>query len=176
MSAAPKSFAASYAAAGKIARAGRAGFTLLEVMIAIAVLGIALLALLSLEHQDLQSVIRGQDISRAAMLAQALMTQAELERFPALGTTSGNFDQIYSGQYPNFRWTRSVTPSSAFPDLRMVQIDVLYGPNLGRDFSVVEFMHSPAPQVATPQSQAPQNPALQGSQPGAEAPYTAPVD
>jgi hypothetical protein len=28
-------------------------------------------------------------------------------------------------------------------------------------------MHNPTPQVATPQSQAPQNPALQGSQPGA---------
>jgi general secretion pathway protein I len=164
MSAGAKTIAGPYAAAGEITRGGRAGFTLLEVMIAIAVLGIALLALLSLEHQDLQSVIRGQDISRAAMLAQALMTQAELERFPALGTSSGNFDQIYSGRYPNFRWTRSVEPSSVFPDLRMVQIDVLYGPNLGRDYSVVEFMHSPAPQIATPQSQAPQNPALQGSE------------
>jgi general secretion pathway protein I len=143
------------------------GFTLLEVLIAIAVLGIALLALLSLEHQDLQSVIRGQEISRASMLAQALMTQAELERFPALGNTSGNFDQMYSGQYPNFRWARSVQPSSAFPDLRMVQVNVLYGPHFGRTYAVVEFMHNPAPQVATPQSQAPQNPALQGSQPGA---------
>ena len=82
MSPGPKTIAGPSAAAGKIARAMWAGFTLLEVMIAIAVLGIALLALLSLEHQDLQSVIRGQEISRAAMLAQALMTQAELERFP----------------------------------------------------------------------------------------------
>ncbi len=176
MSPGPKTFAGLCAAAGKIARASRAGFTLLEVMIAIAVLGIALLALLSLEHQDLQSVIRGQEISRAAMLAQALMTQAELERFPPLGTTSGNFDQMYSGRYPNFRWTRSVEPSSTFPDLRMVEIHVLYGPNLGRNYSVVEFMHNPAPQVATPQSQAPQNPALQGSQPGAAGPGAAPED
>ena len=176
MSHGPKMFAGAFAAAGKIARAGRAGFTLIEVMIAIAVLGIALLALLSLEHQDLQSVIRGQEISRAAMLAQTLMTQAELERFPALGTTSGNFDQLYAGQYPNYRWTRSVLPSSVFPDLRKVEIDVLYGPNLGRSYAVVEFVHNPLPQVATPQSQAPQNPALQGSQPGADAPGAAPGD
>jgi general secretion pathway protein I len=175
MSRGPKTFAWPCAVAGKIARAGRTGFTLLEVMIAISVLGIALLALLSLEHQDLQSVIRGQDISRAAMLAQVLMTQAELERFPALGATSGNFDQIYSGRYPNFRWTRSVEPSSTFPDLRMVEIHVLYGPHLGRNYSVVEFMHNPAPQVATPQSQAPQNPALQGS-PGAGAPGAPPPE
>jgi general secretion pathway protein I len=176
MSRGPKTFAGFCAAARKIARAGRAGFTLIEVMIAVGVLGIALLALLSLEHQDLQSVIRAQDISRAAMLAQALMTQAELERFPILGSTSGNFDQIYPGRYPNFRWTRLVTPSSVFPDLHEVEIHVFYGPRLGRDYSVVEFMHSPVPQVATPQSQAPQNPALQGSQPGAMAPGGAPMN
>jgi general secretion pathway protein I len=165
-----KACARAPVAGRKIAPAARAGFTLLEVLIAIAVLGIALLALLSLEHQDLQSVIRGQDISRAAMLAQALMTQAELERFPQVGTTNGNFNQMYSGQYPNFRWTRSVEPLPVFPDLRKVEVHIRYGPRLGRDYSVVEFMHNPLPQVVTPQGQAPQNPALQGSQPGAQAP------
>jgi general secretion pathway protein I len=164
MSHGAKAYTGAAAAAEKIAPAARAGFTLLEVLIAIAVLGIALLALLSLEHQDLQSVIRGQDISRAAMLAQALMTQAETERFPQPGTTS-----------PNFRWTRSVEPSPVFPDLRKVEIHILYGPRLGRDYSVVEFMHNPLPQVVTPQGQAPQNPALQGSQQGAQAP-AAPQD
>jgi general secretion pathway protein I len=143
----------------------RAGFTLLEVLIAVAVLGISLLALLSLDHQDLQSVIHGQQISRAAMLARALMTKAELERFPPLGKTSGNFDQMYSGQYPGYRWSRSVVTSTSFLDLRKVQIDVYYGPRMARDYSIVEFMHNPMPQVATPQSQAPQNPGLQGSQP-----------
>jgi general secretion pathway protein I len=138
--------------------AGRAGFTLLEVLIAVAVLGIALLALLSLDHQDLQSVIRGQQISRAAMLGRALMTKAELERFPPLGRTSGNFDQMYSGQYPGYRWSRSVVTSMTFLDLRKVQIDVYYGPHMTRDYSIVEFMHNPMPQVLTPQ-------ALQGSQP-----------
>jgi general secretion pathway protein I len=160
----------------EIARAARTGFTLLEVLIAIAVLGIALLALLSLEHQDLQSVVRGQEMTRAAMLAQAVMTQAELERFPPLGTSSGNFDQMYAGQYPDFRWTRAVSPSATFPDLRKVEIHVLYGPRLTRDYGLVEFLHNPVPQVATPQSQAPQNPALQGSQAPAEAPGAAPVD
>ncbi|HTQ25859.1 MAG TPA: type II secretion system minor pseudopilin GspI [Candidatus Binataceae bacterium] len=160
----------------EIARAAGRGFTLLEVLIAIAVLGIAMLALLSLEHQDLQSVVRGQEMTRAAMLAQAVMTQAELERFPPLGTSSGNFDQMYAGQYPGFRWTRSVEPSGNFPDLRKVEIHVIYGPRLGRDYGLVEFLHNPVPQLATPQSQAPQNPALQGSQPPAEAPGAAPVD
>ena len=70
-----------------------AGFTLLEVMVAMAVLGIALLALLTLHHQSLQSVIHSRDISRAGMLSQTIMTQAELEQFPQLGVTKGNFER-----------------------------------------------------------------------------------
>ena len=47
---------------------GRGGFTLLEVMVAMAVLGIAMLALLTLHHQSLESVIHCRDIARAGML------------------------------------------------------------------------------------------------------------
>lgn len=147
------------------ARRARPGFTLLEVLIAIAVLGIALMALLALQHQDLQSVIRAQEISRAAMLAQTLMTQAELQRVPALGTTNGNFNELYPGKYPNYRWIRTVAPSASFPDLRKVDIRVIYGPHLGRSFEVTEFLHDPRPRIVTPQGQAPQNPALQGGTP-----------
>ncbi|MBI3759086.1 MAG: prepilin-type N-terminal cleavage/methylation domain-containing protein, partial [Deltaproteobacteria bacterium] len=46
----------------------RHAFTLLEVMIAVAFIGIAMLALLSLHQSNLQSVIRGQDLTQASML------------------------------------------------------------------------------------------------------------
>ena len=128
-----------------IAKTLPAAFTLLEVMIAVAFIGIALLALLSLHHSNLQSVIRGQDLTRAAMLAQAVMTQAEMERFPSPGTTQGDFSQIYPGQYPNFRWQRSVDPSPLFPDVCRVEVRVLYGPQLRRSFDLIEFMHNPLP-------------------------------
>jgi general secretion pathway protein I len=142
------------------------GFTLIEVLIAVGVLGIALMALLSLHHQDLQSVIRAQEISRAAMLAETLMTQAELQRYPPLGATKGDFSEIYPNQYPHYRWSRIVTPSAVFPDLRKVEIRIYYGPNFDRSFNVVEFLHNPMPQINTLQNQAPQNPALQGGEPG----------
>lgn len=118
-------------------------FTLLEVMIAIAVLGIAMLALLSLQHQDLQSVIAAQELSRAAMLAQTLMTQAEMQRFPPLGTTRGDFHRLYPGEYPNFRWERIVEASGIFPDVREVEIRVIFGSGFGRSFDLVEFIHNP---------------------------------
>jgi general secretion pathway protein I len=121
------------------------GFTLLEVMVSLAIVGIAMLALLSLYHQDLQSVIRGQELSRAAMLAQAVMTQTELSGFPQVAATSGDFQQMYPNQYPNFRWERIVAESAAFPDIRKVTIVIHFGPRFGKRFGLVEFVHNPQP-------------------------------
>jgi len=123
----------------------RAGFTLLEVMLAMAVLGIALMALLALHHQSLQSVIHGQDISRAAQLAQAVMSVAEMERFPDVGMTKGNFETLFPKEYPNFTWEQIVTLSGFFPDVCKVQVIVFYGPNQSKSFTLTEFMHNPIP-------------------------------
>ena len=121
------------------------GFTLLEVMVAMAILGIALLGLLSLHHQSVQSVIRAQQSTRASMLAQAVMTEAELERFPDLGRTSGDFESAFPGEFPDYRWQRVVADSGMFPDVRKVTILIAYGPGLRQHFELVEFLHSPVP-------------------------------
>jgi len=114
-------------------------------MVAIAILGTALVSLLSLHHQSMQSVIRAQEMTRASMLAQAVMTEAELERFPDLGRSSGDFQSSFPGQFRDFRWERVVQASSNFPDVREVKIFVRYGPSLSRSFALVEFLHSPIP-------------------------------
>ncbi len=129
-------------------RSARA-FTLIEVMVAIAILGIALMGLLSLQHQSIQSVIRAQQSTRASMLAQAVMTEAELEQFPDLGYTHGNFNASFPGEFPDFQWERMVTASGMFPDVREVQVAVHYGPNLSQSFTICEFMHSPVPPDTT---------------------------
>src|SRR5258707_14523551 len=90
-------------------RAG--GFTLLEVMVAIAILGIALLGLLGLQHQSMQSVIRAQQSTRASMLAQAVMTETELERYPDLGRSNGDFESSFPGEFKDFRCEREVAAS-----------------------------------------------------------------
>ena len=123
----------------------RAGFTLLEVMIAVAFIGIAMLALLSLHQNNLDSVIRAQNLTRAAMLAQQLMSTAEADRFPLPGQTHGDFTRDYPGQYPNFRWEREVSVLPQFPDVRRVRVSIMYGRHFGRHFDLVEFMHNPTP-------------------------------
>ena len=121
------------------------GFTLLEVMVAMAILGIALLGLLGLQHQSMQSVIRAQQSTRASMLAQAVMTEAEIERFPDLGRTTGDFQSAFPGEFPDFRWEREVDPSAMFPDVRVVKVLIRYGPTLSQNFELVEYLHSPIP-------------------------------
>lgn len=123
----------------------RRGFTLLEVMLAIAVLGIALAGLLGLQNQSLQTVLLGQETTQASLLAEALMTEVELEQFPPVGVTRGEFERLFPGQYRNYKWQKTVVPSELFPDVRKVEVRVVYGPGLRRNFTLVEFVHNPTP-------------------------------
>ncbi len=144
-----------------------AGFTLLEVMIAVAVLGIAMLSLLSLHDSNLQGVMRGKELSTASVLAQGLMTNAEMERVPRIGITSGDFQRLFAGAYRNFKWERTVEMSAMFPDVRKVQVTVFYGPRWGKHFSLVEFLHDPTPQLLPGQPAPGGNP---GGQPAPRRP------
>jgi general secretion pathway protein I len=121
------------------------GFTLLEVMIAVAFIGIAMLALLTLHNRNLHSVIGAQEMSRAAVLAQAVMAQAETARYPDLGSTSGDFQRDYPGEYPSYRWQRNVAATAGMQDLRTVTVRILYGSTGKRIFELDEIMHNPSP-------------------------------
>ena len=105
---------------------GRAGFTLLEVLVAVAVLGLALVSLLGLHVRDLALLERAQRITDGTLLARALMTEAEVEPFPDIGLTSGDFEERYPGQFPSLRWEREVTPTPV-PDVREIRIRVFHG-------------------------------------------------
>jgi general secretion pathway protein I len=154
-----------------IVLAPHGGFTLLEVMISIAILGMGLLALLSLHHQSMQSVIAAQDETRAAMLAQVVMTNAELQRYPDDGATHGDFHELYPNKYPNYSWARIVTESGIFPDVRKVRVIIYYGVNSSRSFAITEFLHNPIPPEEMQQMQG--NAARQGGAPvGQMAPPT----
>ena len=139
-------------------------FTLLEVMIAVAFIGIAMLALISLHRSDLDSVIRGQDLTRAAMLAQQVMSTAEVERFPLPGQTRGDFAHEHrNGEFANFRWEREVDAIPEFPDMRRVRVTIFYGRGFGRRFNLFEYMHNPNP-PPLPNQPDTNNPAESGDQ------------
>jgi hypothetical protein len=97
-------------------------------MVALAVLATAFTALLGLHVRNLQTVARDQAYLEAILLARTLITDVELARAAEIGTSSGDFEATYPGEYPGFRWERTVVETGLF-DTREVRIRVI--PPLG---------------------------------------------
>ena len=110
------------------------GFTLLEVLIAMAILALSLPILLGLRNWDLDLQSRAADITAATMLAQEKLMEAELSLVYAIGETSGDFRNPPLGyqtlgdsaeRAEKYRWKRiiSTTPLNA---VREVKIQILW--------------------------------------------------
>ena len=74
-----------------MAAASGNGFTLFEVLIAMAILALAMPILLGLRNWDLDLHARAADITAATMLAQEKLIEAELSPVYPVGETSGDF-------------------------------------------------------------------------------------
>jgi general secretion pathway protein I len=85
---------------------GAAGFTLLEVMVALAIVAIALVPLLRLHLLSLDATMRAQDLTTAVLLAQEHI--AALFPFPEPGEEKGGYDDP---TLAGFRWQTVVTES-----------------------------------------------------------------
>ena len=108
----------SSARTARLPKADPAGFTLLEVMVAIAVIAIALVPLLRLHLLSLDATLYAQDLTIAVGLAQDIM--AQMPARPEAGDNQGTFD---AAVYNRFKWQTSVgekeeigTPGLALPD------------------------------------------------------------
>jgi prepilin-type N-terminal cleavage/methylation domain-containing protein len=102
------------------------GFTLLEVLVAVAVLGVGLVSLLGLHVRNIDLIARDQRVTEATMLARGLMAEVDAEPFPALGLTDGDFELVYPERYPDLRWEREVL-TTPVPDVREVRVRVFRG-------------------------------------------------
>jgi len=96
------------------------GFTLLEVLLAIAVLAIALPVLLGLRNFDMDLHERARQMTEATLLAQEKMLESELAGVYPIGETTGEFLNAPLGaplttqafERPvGYRWKRIVSPT-----------------------------------------------------------------
>ena len=100
--------------------ASQAGFTLLEVMIALAVLAITLMAILDLFNYDLALNGHSTNLTRASLLAQERVAAVELSGLRDVGVWTGTFPG-----YEGFGWKMQVEPAP-LDFLREVRIQVFW--------------------------------------------------
>lgn len=81
------------------------GFTLLEVMIAVAIIAIALTALLGSQAQSLSLANEAKFNTTAALLAQGRMARIEFEGEESMVGDSGDFGE----DFPGYRWETRVS-------------------------------------------------------------------
>lgn len=79
------------------------GFTLLEIVVAVAIVAVVLVALIGLQLRSLDATIRAQDLTTAVLLAQGKL--ASLGTFPEPGEDKGTFE---GPELDRFHWTTTV--------------------------------------------------------------------
>jgi general secretion pathway protein I len=107
----------------------RAGFTLIEVLAALLVLGIALTALLSTQTGGIRLRSRAEAITVATFLLQARMTELELGPVPEVGTREGDFGP----DRPEYRWELAVADAPFPPNVREVRLAVRWPEGRGEE-------------------------------------------
>ncbi len=114
------------------------GFTLLELLVAMAILATALVGLVSLHNRSLQLTIRADRLSTATLLAQEMVTRTQLEGLRARRQKSGDFSELYPDQYPHFRWHRTIQ-TTPIEGLWELQVRVAWGEGTDEGCAVTLF-------------------------------------
>jgi len=101
------------------------GFTLLEIMVALAIIAVAFVALLGLRNRDIVLHDEARAVIAATALAQQRMADATIGGFPDIGTSEGRFDD----EHVRFTWRQEVSPTDLFSTdlVREVRVTVAWG-------------------------------------------------
>lgn len=118
------------------------GFTLIEVMVALAVFSLAALALLRLEGATIRSTDTLGRTLEASLVARDVAVEAVTDaRAPTLGLGAGV--AVEGGR--EWSWTRQVSPTG---DPRVLRIDVTVTDSRGQQLGRMTMIRPPAPPAA----------------------------
>lgn len=101
------------------------GFSLLEVMIALAIVAIALVSLLGLANRSIGLNGHLQRLTQATLLAQQRMT--EIEHASERGTLSADAEEgAFEEPFADYRW-RTLYEDTMLASVKMVTVVVAWG-------------------------------------------------
>jgi type II secretion system protein I len=121
---------------------GSSGFTLLEVMVALAVIAFAFVGLLGLNGRNIKGIADDQQLTRATLLARELVSQIQFQ------VASGGLQQLDDSHgtfegYPGFRWERQVL-TTGLDEVREVVVRVIWDERRPNACELVYFVRDPA--------------------------------
>ena len=84
------------------------GFTLLEVMVAVAIMAMVLVTLLGLQNRTMQDVTVAEHITTATMLAKRLMTNMIMVKPQSPFEDEGAFTE---DEFKGYTWKKTIDPT-----------------------------------------------------------------
>jgi general secretion pathway protein I len=111
------------------------GFTLLEVMIALAIIAVAFVALLGLRNSDIVMHDRARAVIQATALAQQRLGDTVVGPFPDIGSSEGRFDD----EHARYGWRQEVAPTP-FDFVREVRVSVTWDPPRDERVDLVRYV------------------------------------
>jgi len=122
------------------------GFTLLEVMVAVAIIAIALTALLGSHSQSISLAGEAKFYTTASLLAQKKMAELELAGFDDLVNDGGDFGE----EFPGYRWEVKVDKADfeGFEEMtkhiKQIDLALYYGEGSRYAYMLKLFHFAPA--------------------------------
>ena len=126
-------------------KTGRPGFTLLEVMVAMAIIAIALTAVLGSQSQSVSLANEAKFITTAAFLAQGKMAIVETKKADDLVDDSGDFGV----DFPGYTWEIKVqdvefeNPENVSDYLKQIDLMILWSEDSHYQYSLRLFRFFP---------------------------------
>jgi general secretion pathway protein I len=104
------------------------GFTLLEVMVALAIIAFAVVTYVHSQNTSMVLLNESSNVTVATLLAQGRMVVLEGSDIPGAVEREGTFDDP---EYSSFRWKERVV-STPLPDILEVHVEVSWDDGRGR--------------------------------------------
>lgn len=129
--------------------AGERGFTLIEIMVALAVFSLAVLTLVRLETSTMRGIAAVDGAMAANLVARGVAEEAVGDvRPPTLGTAAGQ--QRNGGRV--WRWTRTVAPTG---NTQVLRVDVAVADTTGVVRARATLIRPPTPVAPVPVATSP---------------------
>ena len=121
------------------------GFTLLEVMVAMAIMAITLVALLDSESASISRACEAKFTTSASFLAQKKMAEIETLTAEDLSSDSGDFGD----DYPGYSWELTIenpsfdSPPDVLDHLKQMDLTINWGEDEQYSYNLIQYRFIP---------------------------------